>query len=136
MRAAYIAAWIMAFVFIAGETLRRGLSYLSVNATTMVEDYLCGALLLWAAIFWYQRRPLAPKLMAVAWAYATGGMFVPFFAHLEAFLRDTTLRPDHPHEDVNSIVLKGAIWAICLIFLIISLRSDDTQFQGAKPQTV
>jgi glucose-6-phosphate-specific signal transduction histidine kinase len=126
----------MAFVFIAGETLRRGLSYLSVNATTMVEDYICGALLLSAAIFWYQQRPLAPKLMAVAWAYATGGMFVPFFAHLEAFLRDTTFRPDHPHEDVNSIVLKGVIWAICLVFLIISLRSDDSEFQAAQSRAV
>ena len=136
MKAAYFAAYIMAFVFIAGETLRRGLSYLSVNATTMVEDYICGALLLSAAIFWYQQRPLAPKLMAVAWAYATGGMFVPFFAHLEAFLRDTTFRPDHPHEDVNSIVLKGVIWAICLVFLIISLRSDDSEFQAAQGRAV
>ena len=136
MKSAYFAAYIMAFVFIAGETLRRGLSYLSVNATTMVEDYICGALLLSAAIFWYQQRPLAPKLMAVAWAYATGGMFVPFFAHLEAFLRDTTFRPDHPHEDVNSIVLKGVIWAICLVFLIISLRSDDSEFQVAQSRAV
>lgn len=136
MKAAYFAAYIMAFVFIAGETLRRGLSYLSVNTTTMVEDYICGALLLSAAIFWYQQRPLAPKLMAVAWAYATGGMFVPFFAHLEAFLRDTTFRPDHPHEDVNSIVLKGVIWAICLVFLIISLRSDDSEFQAAQSRAV
>ena len=136
MKAAYYAAWVMAFVFIAGETLRRGLSYLSVNATTMVEDYICGALLLSAAVLWYQKRPLAPKLMAVAWAYATGGMFVPFFAHLEAFLRDTTFRPDHPHEDVNSIVLKGVIWAICLVFLIISLRSDDSEFQVAQSRAV
>ena len=136
MKAAYIAAWIMAAVFIAGETLRRGLSYLSVNATTMVEDYLCGALLLSAAIFWHRQRPLAPKLMAVAWAYATGGMFVPFFAHLEAFLRDTTFRPDHPHDDFNSIVLKGVIWAICLVLLIISLRSDDSEFQAAQSRAV
>lgn len=132
MKAAYIAAWIMAFVFIAGETLRRGLSYLSVNATTMVEDYLCGALLLSAALCWSLQRPVAPKLMAVAWAYATGGMFVPFFAHLEAFLRDTTFRPDHPHEDVSSIVLKGVIWAVCLVFLIISLRSDDSEFHSVQ----
>ena len=136
MKTAYSAAWIMAFVFIAGETVRRGLSYLSVNATTMVEDYLCGALLLWAAVFWHLRRPLAPKLMAVAWAYATGGMFVPFFAHLEAFLRDTTFRPDHPHEDVKSIVLKGVIWAICLGCLIISMRSDDSEFQSAPSRAV
>ena len=127
MRVVYYAAYIMAFVFIAGETLRRGLSYLSVNATTMFEDYVSGALLLSAAIVWHLHRPIAPKLMAVAWAYATGGMFVPFFAHLEAWLRDTTFRPDHPHDDVQSIVLKGVIWAICLVFLIVTLRSDDSK---------
>ena len=136
MNIAYYASYIMAFVFLAGETFRRGLSYFSVNATTMVEDYICGALLLSAAIFWHQKREFAPKLMAVAWAYATGVMFVPFFAHLEAFLRDTTFRPDHPHEDVNSIVLKGVIWAICLVFMIISLRSDDSEFHAAQSRSV
>jgi hypothetical protein len=32
---------------------------------------------------------------------------------------------DHPHEDIGSIVLKGARWAICLACAIITLRSDD-----------
>jgi hypothetical protein len=125
----------MAFVFIAGETLRRGLSSFSVNATTMVEEYVCGVLLLSAAVFWHQKRPVAPKLMAVAWAYATGGMLVPFFTHLEAWLRGATIRPDHPHEDVQSIILKGVIWAICLVFLIVTLRSDDTQYPAGSITT-
>ena len=128
MKIVYYTTYIMAFVFIAGETVRRGLSYLSVNATTMIEDYLCGALLLTAAIFWAKGKEIAPKLMAVAWAYGTGGMFVPFAAHLEAWIRSETFRPDHPHEDLNSVILKGIIWAICLICLIVTLRSDDREF--------
>lgn len=125
MNVVYYLTYIMAFVFLVGETVRRGLSYFAINATTMVEDYLCGALLLAAAWFWHKRDKLAPKMMAVAWAYATGGMFVPFFAHLEAWLRGATIRPDHPHTDVGSIVTKGIIWAICLVCFLVTMRSDD-----------
>jgi hypothetical protein len=117
----------MAVVFIVGETSRRGLGYFSINATTMVEDYLCGALLLWAAIYWSKRHKMAPELMAGAWAYATGGMFVPFFAHLEAWWRVETFRADHPHTDIGSVVLKGAIWAICLVCFVVTLRSAATK---------
>ena len=125
MKFVYYLSWFMAFVFIVGETARRGLGYFSINATTMVEDYLSGVGLLLAALFWSQKHKLAPQYMAVAWAYATGGMFVPFFAHLEAWMWGSTFRIDHPHTDVESVVLKGTIWAVCLICLIVTLRSDD-----------
>jgi len=130
MKIVYYLTYVMSAVFILGETLRRGLSYFTVNATTMVEDYLCGALLLSSALVWRSRHLLAPKLMAAAWAYGTGGMFVPFAAHLEAWLRGETFRPDHPHTDFGSVVLKGVIWAICLTCFIISMRSDDKNYKG------
>ncbi len=125
MRIVYYLTYVMAFIFLAGETARRGVGYFSVNATTMIEDYLCGILLIWAAWNWAKASDSAPKIMAVAWAYATGGMFVPFAAHLEAWLRNETFRPDHPHTDVGSIVLKGVIWAVCLGCLIVTLKSQD-----------
>lgn len=125
MKVVYYATWAMALVFILGETLRRGLSYLSINATTMVEDYLCGVLLFLAALLWLKEHKIAPKFMAASWAYATGGMFVPFFAHLEAWFRGITIRPDHPHSDIESIVLKGVIWSICLTCFIVSLGHDE-----------
>lgn len=99
----------MAAVFIFGETLRRSLNYLSINTTTMFEDYFCGLLLIIAALLWTKGSQHAHKFMIGAWAYTTGGMFVPFFAHLEAYLRGATFRADHPHEDVNSIILNGAL---------------------------
>jgi hypothetical protein len=127
MKIVYYMTYVMSFVFIVGETSRRGLDYFSINATTMVEDYLCGALLLLAAIFWSKKYQLAPKLMLAAWAYGTGGMFVPFFAHLEAWLRGVTFRVDHPHAEIESVVLKGVIWAICLTCFIVTLRSNNNQ---------
>lgn len=132
MRAVYYLTYVMAFVFLVGETARRGIGYLSVNATTMFEDYSTGAILLWAAWTWFRRQASAGKMMAVAWAYATGGMFVPFFAHLEAWMRGETFRPDHPHEDVGSIVMKGVIWAVCLACLIVTLRSKDRSAGDAR----
>jgi hypothetical protein len=63
--------------------------------------------------------------MAAAWGFATGSMFVPFAAHLEAWLRDETFRPDHPHTDIASIILKGVIFAICLVCLVVTLRNHD-----------
>jgi hypothetical protein len=81
----------------------------------------------------FKRYDIAPKMMAAAWGYATGGMFVPFAAHLEAWLRDETFRPDHPHTDTASIILKGVIWAICLAYLVITLRSQNNRQSTAKP---
>ena len=78
-----------------------------------------------ASVCWFKKFKIAPKLMAAAWAYATGGMFVPFFAHLEAWSRGVTFRVDHPHTDIESVVLKGSIWAICLTCFIVSLLSED-----------
>jgi hypothetical protein len=49
-------------------------------------------------------------------------MFVPFAAHLEAWLRNGTFRPDHPHTDTASIVLKGVIWALSFDCLIVTLQ--------------
>ena len=117
----------IAAVFVLGETSRRGLDYFSVNATTIIEDYLCAFLLLLAGFFTWRRHHLGPKLMVAAWAYATGGMFVPFAAHLEASLRGITFRADHPHEDLGAVVLKGVIWLICLVCFLISLRLGDSE---------
>ena len=100
----------------------------------MVEDYLCGLLLLTAAVLWTKGSKLASKYMVAAWAYATGGMFVPFFAHLEAYLRGATFRIDHPHADIDSVILKGAVWSVSLICFIIALRSNATP-QMEKPSS-
>jgi len=52
-------------------------------------------------------------------------MFVPFFAHLEAYLRGLTFRPDYPIEDVNGMIVKEVIWGICVAAFIASLRDTS-----------
>ncbi len=112
----------MGLFFIAVETLRRGIGYFAINATTMIEDYVCGALLMTASYLAFSGRNSAHVTLVVAWAYATGGLLVPFLAHLEAWIRGVTFRPDHPHDEVGIIVLKGIVWLICFACLLGSIR--------------
>ena len=131
MNIVYHLSYVVGLVFIIGETVKRGPGYFAINATTMLEDYLGGAVLIAAALFWHRRHSLAPRLMSAAWAYSLGGLFVPFFAHLEAALRGYTFRPDQPHQDTGSIVIKGVLWLICLVCTYVSLRSSDRVTAGA-----
>ena len=123
-------AYAMGAIFILGETARRGLDYFAINATTMLEDYGSGVLLILAAAACTAKLAQSAIYLTGAWGYSAGGMFVPFFAHLEAYLRGSTFRPDHPIEDVNGIVVKGVIWGICVAAFIASLR-DTSQTSGA-----
>jgi hypothetical protein len=101
----------------------------------MIEDYLCGILLLVAAWVWFRGRAIALETMGIAWAYATGGMFVPFAAHLEAWLRAETFRPDHPHTDIGSIILKGVIWAVCLGCLLMTVSEMRSRHRAVATGT-
>ena len=125
MKGTQALAYAMGAMFILGETARRGIDYFSVNATTMLEDYGSGLLLILAAAACTAKLAHSAIYLAGAWGYAAGGMFVPFFAHLEAYLRGATFRPDHPIEDVNGIIIKGVIWGICVSLFIASLRDKS-----------
>ena len=122
MKSTQALAYAMGAIFIIGETARRGIGYFSINATTMLEDYGSGILLILAAMACTAKLAQSTVYLAGAWGYSAGGMFVPFFAHLEAYLRGATFRPDHPIEDVSGIIVKGIIWGICLAAFIASLR--------------
>lgn len=89
----------------------------------MLEDYVAGVALLVAAILWVRNYRHATIIMTASWGYVTGGMFVPFFAHLEAWLREETIRSDHIHTDVNAVILKSVVWLICLVCFVMSLRT-------------
>ncbi|MGC6535223.1 MAG: hypothetical protein ACON4V_06725 [Parvibaculales bacterium] len=122
MKFVFYFNFVIAFVFLVGETARRGIGYFAVNATTMLEDYVGGIVLLLAAAAWARQVKGASIIMATAWAYVAGGMFVPFFAHLEAWLRAETFRADHLHTDGNAVILKAVVWSICFTCFLVSLR--------------
>ena len=125
MKGTQALAYGMGALFIVGETARRGIDYFAINATTMLEDYGSGILLLLAAAACTAKFSQSTIYLAGAWGYSAGGMFVPFFAHLEAYLRGETFRPDHPIEDVSGIMIKGVIWGVCVAAFIASLRDTS-----------
>ncbi|CAH0991152.1 hypothetical protein SIN8267_01254 [Sinobacterium norvegicum] len=128
MKFVYYMTYVMILVYTLGETVRRGVDYFAINATTMLEDYSAAVFFTLAVWTWHKASPYAEKIMLLAWAYATGAMFVPFFAHLEAYLRGATFREDHIHTDVESIILKGSIWLVSVMCLYITFRSDQSQY--------
>ena len=122
MKIVTVLTYLMGVFLIVAETLRRGTEYWSIYATTIIEDYLAGALLLMAAVCWTKKSMVSTKLMPAAWAYTLGMMSTAFIGHLEAWMRGITIRPSHPHSDFDAVVIKGLIWGISLVCLIISLR--------------
>ncbi len=109
------------------ETFRRGFSHWLVNATTMADDYVAGALLLIAAWSSSARRPYAPVLLVLGWAYIAGVMFGSFWGQLESTLRGVIWE----QSNITVLVFKGAIWTISVASLALALlrclkRADDT----------
>lgn len=118
-RFAVIAAALLGVLFPLLETLRRGFSAWLTTPVTLLEDYVAGALLLWAAVFLAQRRPSGWVVMLVAAAYATGMMSSSFWKQLEAQLTGETW------EDSQGVVVafKLFLWGVPLILTLLSARA-------------
>jgi hypothetical protein len=101
------------------ETCRRGISYWSVDFTTMFEDYVAGALLLIGAWAAYRGRSWGSLFLLLAWAYFTGLMSSSFWSQLEETLRQTASEPN------SSVVLlvKLLLWSTCVASLVLSFRN-------------
>jgi hypothetical protein len=100
------------------ETVRRGWSYWTVNATTMLEDYVAGALLLAAGWAARRRKRFAPRLLLTAWGCVAGMMSSSFFSQLEAAIRGDEFEPNHGMV----LVVKLLLWATCITALVLSFR--------------
>ena len=122
MKFAVAFAWILGIAFPVLETNRRGFGHWLINATTMADDYIMGAVLLCAAIAWALKKPQAKIWLVIAWAYVLGVMNAAFWGHLEGYLRNVTICDNNPLE-VNAIIAKGLIWLIALVSLLLSARA-------------
>lgn len=117
MRFEVQSAYLLGVAIPVLETLRRGLGF--ENVTTVVEDYVIGALLLLAATSVRAGRRHGPLLLVLAWAALAGGLFPSFFGHLEYLLRGTVGGP----REAWIVAIKGAIYAVCLVSLVRSARA-------------
>lgn len=101
------------------ETVRRGPGYWAVDSTTMLEDYLAGAVLLFAGLAAKRGVTFANPLLLAAWAAVSGMMTISLISQVEDTVRAIDLEPS------NNIVLgfKLVLWAACFVALIRSFRA-------------
>jgi hypothetical protein len=122
MRFPLCAALVVGVLLPALETLRRGPGHWLIETTTMLEDYVAGALLIVAAITVLRRSRHGPVLLVLAWGYVTGLMSSSFWDQLETALRGTDVEPYHG----TVLAFKGLLWTTALVSLVLSVRAAMT----------
>ena len=118
MRFEVIAAFVLGILLPVLETGRRGITYWTVDFTTMFEDYLAGALLLVGAWATYRRRVWGPIFLVLAWGYLSGLVSSSFWGQLEETLRQTASEP----HNLLVVVVKFLLWATCVVALLLAFR--------------
>ena len=117
MRFELAAAYAMGVGLPLLEVLRRRTDFSTISG--YVDDFIAGALLLYAARAVSKGRRSGPVLLVVAWAVLAGGMYGSFFWQLESSAsHDVGGLPN-----ASVVVIKGAIYAISLTGLVLSARA-------------
>lgn len=104
-----------------GETVRRWHTWREWPPN-FFDDYLMGALLLYAA--WVAKREprRGQRYLAAAWGLACGFGYASFFGHLQALMKDANA-PDPapiPHLWLTAII--GAGFSLCVAALISTFK--------------
>lgn len=111
------AAYAMGVVLPLLEALRRRTNF--DDLPSYIDDFIAGALLLYAARSATQGRPGGPVLLVVAWAVLCGGLYGSFFGQLSsAATHDVGGLPNG-----TVVVIKGVLYAIALVGLVFASRS-------------
>lgn len=119
MRFEIIAAFVIGALLPILETVRRGIGHWAINFTTMLEDYLGGALLLiggWAA---YRAKRWGTVFLVLAWASITGLMTSSLSAQIEQTLRQAETEPNN----LVVVVVKLLLWIVSVTALVLSFRA-------------
>jgi hypothetical protein len=113
-----VAAFAIGILLPLLETCRRGFSEWGVDFTTMLEDYLGGALLLIGAWAAYRVKPWGALFLVIAWAGVSSMMSISFLGQLEGTIRHTITEP---HSSLV-LVVKFLLLATCLLSLVLSFQ--------------
>ena len=99
------------------EALRRGTDF--TNFHSYVDDFIAGAILLYAARAVTTEKRSGHVLLCVAWAVLCGGLYGSFFWQLtSAETQDVGGLPN-----LTVVLIKGGLYAIALSGLFLSTRS-------------
>jgi len=117
MRFELAAAYAMGVGLPLLEALRRRTDFTHFHS--YVDDFIAGALLLYAARAVTRGKPSGPVLLAVAWAVLCGGLYGSFFWQLAS---------DQSHDvgglpNATVVTIKGVLYAIALVSLVLASRA-------------
>lgn len=99
------------------ETLRRRTNF--TNLHSYVDDFIAGALLLYAAHAVTRGKRGGPVLLAVAWAALCGGLYSSFFWQLGS----GAARDVGGLANATVVAIKAGLYAIALTGLYLATRS-------------
>ena len=116
MRFEHAAAYAMGIGLPLLETLRRRTNFDTIAG--YLDDFLAGALLLWAARAASLRRPNAGLLLAAAWGVLCGGLYPSFFGQLDS----DAARDVSGLSNAAVVTVKGALYAVALVALWRSVQ--------------
>ena len=117
MRFEHAAAYAMGIGLPLLEALRRRTNFDPIHS--YVDDFIAGALLLWAARAVSLRRPNAGLLLAAAWGVLCGGLYGSFFWQLES----SASHDVSGIANATVVLVKGVLYAIALAGLVLSVRA-------------
>ena len=118
------AAYAMGILLPLLEVLRRKTDF--TNFHSYVDDFLVGALLLYAARSVTTNKRRGPVLLCVAWATLCGSFFWQLFS------AETLDVGGLPNSTV--VLIKGVLYAIALAGLFLSTRSAIVQTRADESE--
>jgi hypothetical protein len=118
LRFEIVAAFVLGVLLPVLETVRRGIGHWAVEATTMLEDYLAGAVLLVAGVAALRGAKFANALLLAAWSGVASMMTLSLISQVEDTVRAVDLEP------FNSVVLgfKLLLWVTSSAALVQAFR--------------
>lgn len=117
MRFEHVAAYVMGVGLPLLEALRRRTNFSTISG--YVDDFIAGALLLYAARAVSKRSPNGPVLLVAAWAVLCGGLYGSFFGQLEG----GAALDVSGQSKLVVLGIKGALFAVSLAALVAAIRS-------------
>ncbi len=124
MRFEVAAAYAMGIGLPLLEAFRRKTNF--ENFHSYVDDFIAGALLLYAAHAVTRGKRSGPVLLVVAWAILCGGLYGSFFWQLAS----TEIHDVGGLANMTVVIIKGVLYVVALTGLVLASRSAIAK-QGA-----
>ena len=121
------AAYAMGILLPLGEALRRKTDF--SNFHSYVDDFIIGAVLIYAARAVTTGKRSGYVLLCVGWAILNGGLYGSFFWQFAS----TAALDVGGLPNMTMVIIKGVLWAISFAALVLSVRATIARQSTAEP---